>query len=218
MRRDKWKSAYDDKCAELLGMGYKMATSRLERKWLFHLLKQAGKIKCYHCPFDVESENDMSIEHMEIWGGNRAKGIEPCVEKFWDLDNLAVSHKRCNTSAANAGTGKYKYMGVNYVCDPRKKIPQPRGRASICIRGIPWTLGEYKDPKDAALAYDLAIMFFMNGIGKLNFEQNREVYVKFIVEKDIKHESFFRVRNKQIKKAIFELKELLNDDCKRAEV
>lgn len=211
MNRNKWKSSYDAKCEVLLGISHKTAMSQLERKIIFHLAKKLELTKCYHCGFDIEDSNDLSIEHINPWGGNKKKGLNPNPNYFWDMDNIAFSHKTCNCSAASAGTGRLKYMGINYVFDKRKGNPKEKARASICVNGRPWTLGEYTDHKEGAIAYDLAVMYFRKGIGKVNFENLREDYQQYI-EENIDNESFFRVREGKIKPAVEFLKDKLDDN------
>lgn len=56
---------------------------------MFHLAEQLELTHCYKCDTLIESARDMSLDHREPWRKVSA-------ELFWDLDNLAFTHKWCN--------------------------------------------------------------------------------------------------------------------------
>jgi hypothetical protein len=56
---------------------------------LFNLLQKYAEDACFRCGEKIERIEDLSIEHKKPW-----EGIS--VELFWDLDNIAFSHLRCN--------------------------------------------------------------------------------------------------------------------------
>ena len=88
------------KKATLLGMPYGTAGNRLRKMILFHLLKRHGENICFKCGSTIDIIEDLSIEHKESWqpGG---------VELFWDMENIAFSHLRCNRQSVNSpGSGK----------------------------------------------------------------------------------------------------------------
>lgn len=72
-----------------LGMSYSTAMSRLERKVIFWLAQKVDLDVCYCCGKKIERPEDLSIEHKLPW-----LNIDPA--RFWDLNNIAFSHKKCN--------------------------------------------------------------------------------------------------------------------------
>jgi 5-methylcytosine-specific restriction endonuclease McrA len=219
IKRNKWKRAYDDKCDALLGMDYKTATSKLERKMLLYFGKQLGFGCCYHCGFPIESEETMSLEHVKPWGGNKARNTNPCVESFWDESNVQLSHKRCNISAASGGTGYYKYIGVHPVKNRYDKVTVEYARASISVNSKDVMLGNYEPdkPEKAAIAYDIGLMAKFKGIGKLNFPNLRETYERELRNYNVDSPAFWVVRTGPIKKIVEQIyplikKEENNDD------
>lgn len=86
--------------AETLGMNASTANSLLRRNIIWELLvNKTGMIKshiCYKCQEAIMSPEELSIEHIEPW-----EGRENGKELFWDLNNVAFSHKRCNRPHKN---------------------------------------------------------------------------------------------------------------------
>ncbi len=60
----------------------------MDRMVLFKMAQLAGFDVCYRCHEMIERWEDLSLDHKKSWGSNP--------EKFWDLDNVAFSHKMCN--------------------------------------------------------------------------------------------------------------------------
>lgn len=79
----------NEKKTATLGMPHGTATGRLRKNILFHLLRKYGESVCFKCSQDIERVEDLSIEHKKPWEGVSA-------DLFWDLDNIAFSHLRCN--------------------------------------------------------------------------------------------------------------------------
>lgn len=79
------------KRAEQLGMSYGTAANRLKKNLMFKFAQELGKDDCYACGEKIETPSDLSVEHIEPW-----EGRENGTEKFWDLDNIAFSHLKCN--------------------------------------------------------------------------------------------------------------------------
>ena len=75
--------------AAFLGMSHGTAANRLRKQVLFKYVRMAGDHFCFKCGKEIESVDDLSIEHKEPWEGRS-------VEAFWDLDNIAFSHLTCN--------------------------------------------------------------------------------------------------------------------------
>ena len=72
-----------------LGMPHGTAQGKLRKSILFHLLVKLKEDVCFKCGKQIEIVGDLSIEHKLPWEGRDA-------ELFWDLNNIAFSHLRCN--------------------------------------------------------------------------------------------------------------------------
>lgn len=76
-----------------LGMNAGTASYRLAKDLLFKFLTDAGHV-CYRCGESMERK-DFSIEHKTPWLDS-----EDPQKLFFDLNNIAFSHKSCNIAAA----------------------------------------------------------------------------------------------------------------------
>lgn len=74
---------------DMLGMPYGTACHQLRQMILFSLAQRLGLTTCFVCERDIESVSDLSIEHKVPWSSD--------VDLFWDLNNIAFSHRPCNT-------------------------------------------------------------------------------------------------------------------------
>jgi hypothetical protein len=79
-----------------LGMPHGTACNRLRKMILFNLLLRRGENVCFKCSQTIETADELSVEHKQPW-----EGIS--VELFWDVDNIAFSHLRCNTNHRRKG-------------------------------------------------------------------------------------------------------------------
>ena len=93
-----------DKKTKQLGMHYSTAQNRLRRKVTFMLIQRLKLDECYQCKKLIVDVDDYSIEHKKPW-------LDEDPRLFWDLGNIAFSHKACNSGAARQNTklGKVKY-------------------------------------------------------------------------------------------------------------
>lgn len=82
-----------------LGMNAGTATNRLLKDLLFHYV---GHLPCYRCKGALSRE-DFSIDHKAVW----LDSADP-VALFFDIGNVAFSHRGCNSKAARRPTKKYK--------------------------------------------------------------------------------------------------------------
>lgn len=86
------------KKAEQLGMSHGAASNRLRKQIMFALIK-FSKIDdldiCFQCGEKIENVDNLSIEHIVPWLDS-----EDPVELYFDLDNIAFSHLKCNVGAA----------------------------------------------------------------------------------------------------------------------
>src|SRR5208337_3123813 len=76
-----------------LGMSVGSATHKLTRRLLFGYIQRNHEDTCYRCGLKIETFETFSIEHKEPW-------LHAGAALFWDLSNIAFSHKVCNISAA----------------------------------------------------------------------------------------------------------------------
>jgi len=89
--------------ARLLGMPFGTANNKLRKSLLFSFAWQLGLRDCYRCENPIDNIDDFSIEHKSAW----SKSADPLLA-FFDLSNIAFSHLRCNTGAANYENRLYK--------------------------------------------------------------------------------------------------------------
>lgn len=75
--------------AAQLGMPFGTAQQRLRKMIMFKYVVLAGHDECFKCGRRIENIEELSIEHKLPWQGRDA-------ELFWDLNNIAFSHLRCN--------------------------------------------------------------------------------------------------------------------------
>ena len=91
-----------------LGMPFGTANSKLRRIILFDLLKQLGQNICFQCGEKIETIEELSIEHKESWLDK-----ENAKELFWNLDNIAFSHLKCNIRARDIpNKGNLKHPSI----------------------------------------------------------------------------------------------------------
>lgn len=81
-----------DKESQQLGMPIGTAQGRLAQQILFMVVQKAGLDVCYRCSKTIERAEDLSTEHKEPW-----LDVSPAL--FWDLCNIAFSHRACNYRA-----------------------------------------------------------------------------------------------------------------------
>ena len=82
-----------------LGMPHGTAVSKLRKNVLFHLLKKHNENMCIRCHKPIYTSDELSMEHLKPWEGISA-------ELFWDLDNIAFSHMKCNRPHRTDGKRK----------------------------------------------------------------------------------------------------------------
>ena len=111
----------NNKKAIQLGMPIGTASGKLRKSIVFMLLKMLNLNFCFQCGSEIESENELSIEHKKPYLDS-----EDPIKLFFDLNNIAFSHLLCNIGAARKtkplvhGTNSM-YHRSNCSCDPCKK-------------------------------------------------------------------------------------------------
>lgn len=78
-----------------LGMPFSTAFYRLMRDIIFALAVETGKNLCFRCNQPM-TRDDFSIEHKKPW-------LHVSADLFWSLENIAFSHKRCNSENTRKG-------------------------------------------------------------------------------------------------------------------
>jgi len=86
-----------------LGMAPGTASHRLRKAVLFKYIKKVGENICCRCGDFIESTKDLSIDHVTPWLDSKNP-----TELFFDLDNIAFSHLKCNVGAARRNTNRVK--------------------------------------------------------------------------------------------------------------
>lgn len=79
---------------ELLGEPHGTANAKLRKQIIFNLAVRCGCDECYRCEKRIETMDDLSIEHKESW----QSAPDPRAA-FFDPNNIAFSHLRCNIGA-----------------------------------------------------------------------------------------------------------------------
>lgn len=82
------------KIEELLGEKLSTAKSKLNKLLMFELAKKCNMDTCFCCGKKIENIEEFTIEHKESW----LLGDEPA-RLFYDMDNIACSHTKCNYEA-----------------------------------------------------------------------------------------------------------------------
>lgn len=85
-----WKDGANKRRAEQLGMPYGTASNRLRKQIMFKYVVLVGDNFCYKCGAEIETVDELSVEHKLPWENRNS-------DLFWDLDNIAFSHRECNT-------------------------------------------------------------------------------------------------------------------------
>ncbi len=75
--------------SEQLGISFGSAVHQLRKSIMFHLLQKLGENICFVCSTPINRVDELSIEHKIPWQNNDTA-------LFWDIDNIAFSHLRCN--------------------------------------------------------------------------------------------------------------------------
>lgn len=89
-----------------LGMVYGSAWNLLRKRILFKLVQDAGLDICFRCGLRIETDDEFSIDHKEDW-----IDVDPAL--FWDLENIAFSHLKCNRPSRWSGRVPVLVEGKN---------------------------------------------------------------------------------------------------------
>jgi len=131
----------------------------MKRRLYFSLIEKAGMNICFQCGKPMTYE-DYSIEHKVPW-----LHADNALELFEDLDNLAFSHKSCNSKAARRSTkalkkshtsSKHGFIGVNH----RASSGKYRAVVNVDIGGSRKRryFGQFATAEEAARLYDKKVV------------------------------------------------------------
>ena len=98
------KSTGNEKKSKQLGMHYSTAQGRLKKRILFMLVQRLKLDSCFQCKNLIVDVDAISIDHKRPW-------LDEDTRLFWDMGNIAFSHRSCNSSAARFNTkdGRKKF-------------------------------------------------------------------------------------------------------------
>ena len=105
---------------------------------LFRFIKELKLNKCYRCEKEICKVAEFSIDHKNSW----LASTNP-KEAFFDMENIAFSHRSCNSAAkkqtkARIGNSGYKGVTKN-ASEKRIKI----WRAAIRTKSKTITIGRF---------------------------------------------------------------------------
>ena len=107
--------------AKFLGMSYGAACGQLRKRIMFSMAQELGRDTCYRCGKKIETVDELSVEHKKFW-------LHVNVDLFWDLDNIAFSHLKCNNSHQRiphkiTPPGGYSWCNICKRFRPKSEFP-----------------------------------------------------------------------------------------------
>jgi len=125
VQKNKNMKESNEKKKQQLGMHIGTASAQLRKNILFDLLKQLNKNFCHQCNKEIQTVKELSIEHITPY----LDSDDP-KKLFFDLNNIAFSHLKCNSGAARQ-TKKTKHPSWHSYkkgcrCNECKKINADR--------------------------------------------------------------------------------------------
>jgi DNA phosphorothioation-dependent restriction protein DptG len=112
--------------SQKLGVPLQTARGRLLKELLFQSLKELNKNYCYRCGVEIESKDDLTIDHKEDWIDS-----DNPLQVFSDINNIAYSHFECNTKARRKKGVKHpshRAYNEGCRCDECKAVEAERKR------------------------------------------------------------------------------------------
>ena len=77
---------------------------------MFMLIQRLKLDECFQCKFLIVDVDDFSVEHKKPWFNEDTR-------LFWDMGNIAFSHRSCNSSAARYNTKDRKKVYEHRIAD-----------------------------------------------------------------------------------------------------
>ena len=107
--------------SEQLNMSFNKADSRLKKMILFRLVKKCNLDICYRCKDKIIKIENLSVEHKIPWMYSKNPQ-----ELFFDLENIAFSHLKCNKK-------RYERMSKEFCLKMRNiRLNEKKIMCSIC--------------------------------------------------------------------------------------
>ena len=86
---------------EQLGVAQGTAANRLKKKIMFDFVQRLGLDNCHQCGEKIQTAKELSVEHIKPYlHSGKAE------ELYFDLNNIAFSHFKCNCGAGGAAKRK----------------------------------------------------------------------------------------------------------------
>lgn len=150
------RSRYHKKIrSEILGESFDCAWYKLRKMILFNQAKELGQDICCRCNKRIENIDEFSIDHIVPW-----KESSDPKRMFYDINNIAYSHERCNYR--NDGRQRFKIFNSKYGMRGVVKTGE-RWKTSIKKDRKSYYLGTFDTKEEAGKAYDMkAIEFWGN--------------------------------------------------------
>ena len=95
---------------EQLGTNFCTASNKLKKQILFDLVRKLNLDNCFRCNKLIENINDFSVDHKVAWLDSKNP-----VSLFYDLNNIAFSHLKCNIDARDIKFKPNKKTGFKGV-------------------------------------------------------------------------------------------------------
>ena len=104
------KNTSVEKKSEQLGINHSTAQHRLRKKILFMFVQRLKLDECFQCKKLIVEVEDLSVEHKKPW-------LDEDTRLFWDMGNIAFSHRSCNSSAARYNTKARRKVYEHKIAD-----------------------------------------------------------------------------------------------------
>lgn len=109
-----------------LGIHPSTAQNKLRKAVSFRLCQEAGRDTCFRCGKVIETVKEFSIDHMVDWlDSGRPK------ELFFDVDNIAFSHRKCNIGNSRSALGSPGRKFREFILSPtipQREIPKIKNK------------------------------------------------------------------------------------------
>lgn len=113
----------------LLQMPFGTANGKLRKMLLFRFAQLLSQDRCYRCKLAIDNIDDFTIEHKDAW----MRASDP-KEAFFDLNNIAFSHVKCNIRAAVRLPRKYATTQVRKQAEWARYYAKPEKREQVLER------------------------------------------------------------------------------------
>ena len=90
-----------------LGISHGTAANKLRKMLLFKYVTLCGDNKCFRCGKVIDDIDNFSIEHKKPWLDS-----DNPTKLFFDLDNIAFSHVKCNIPRSGKRGLRLRKVGI----------------------------------------------------------------------------------------------------------